>query len=198
MGIQGLDQLSTYEAMEAFAERFEAQHMKFAPSNRAINDASTALLLSKFPRFTHGLVRMAIRCGPGATLPWGSNAAWRPKTWLYGAPVECSVCPVHAAAFHRERLKRLSESDGSRQQKVMAAASRTSTPVRPGAWSSHSAQRIAAVAVGLPRQRRHHMCSCLQALGSLPGYVCMLHSGQMYDVHVCPGMRWAGTPASRC
>ncbi len=61
MGIKDMDELATYEAMDALAEHFEAQHMHYAASNRAVSDATTALLLSKFPRFTHGLGRMAVR-----------------------------------------------------------------------------------------------------------------------------------------
>lgn len=77
MGIKGMDQLATYEAMDSFAEQFEAQHMVYAPSNRAVSDATTALLLSKFPGVTHGLGRMAIRWGAGGRRGGGALAgAW--------------------------------------------------------------------------------------------------------------------------
>ncbi len=105
MGIKGMDQLATYEAMDSFAEQFEAQHMVYAPSNRTVSNATTALLLSKFPRVTHGLGRIAIRwgglegylcqavAGCGGRLPCGASQRWPRAVHVLGM-----CCRAHSAS----------------------------------------------------------------------------------------------------
>ena len=58
IGIHGIPE--TYEDFERFNLEYEAQHFRYAESNRAVGTATRELFVSWFPRATAPLVRLAI------------------------------------------------------------------------------------------------------------------------------------------
>ncbi|MFO1320068.1 MAG: oxygenase MpaB family protein [Burkholderiales bacterium] len=82
MGLAGV--ASTIKDMQAFVARYEAEHLVFAPSNRAVADATVAIFEDWFPWPLKAAVKPAVRAliPPVLTRAFGYEGGSRALGWL--------------------------------------------------------------------------------------------------------------------
>jgi len=96
MGIAGVP--DDWATLQAFVERYEAQHLVFAPSNRAVADATVAVFAGWFPRALRFAVEPSVRALIAPKLQAAFGYAPAPRAWA-----ACLQCVL----WLRKKLKRV-------------------------------------------------------------------------------------------
>lgn len=107
MGIAGVPE--HWEALQRFAARYEAQQLVYAPSNRAVADATVTVFAGWFPRPLRFLVQPTVRALIGEPLRTAFGYAPPPRAW---------AAALQLVLGWRRRLKRFIHLE--RQPKLIA------------------------------------------------------------------------------